>query len=118
LKRHAYACVHHNIQICYLVTSHVYAYAFACARQGNDSCPAARSTQSCICHQGEYVHIEMAKFTAADGDNQLIESNVVSEYLDVQYRSSGVKLFPEDPLQLAKVSLHPGAGVISPHALL
>ncbi|DBA86483.1 hypothetical protein WJX79_005726 [Trebouxia sp. C0005] len=38
-----------------------------------------------------------------DGDNQLIESNVVSEYLDVQYRSSGVKLFPEDPLQLAKV---------------
>lgn len=38
-----------------------------------------------------------------DGDNQLIESNVVSEYLDVQYRSTGVKLFPEDPLNLAKV---------------
>ena len=91
---------------------------FACARQGNDSCPAARSTQLCICYQGEYVYIGMGTFTAADGDNQLIESNVVSEYLDVQYRSSGVKLFPEDPLQLAKVSLHPGAGVISPHALL
>lgn len=44
---------------------------------------------------------------AADGDNQLIESNVVSEYLDVQYRSSGVKLFPEDPLQLAKVRFSP-----------
>ncbi len=54
----------------------------------------------------------MANFTAADGDNQLIESNVVSEYLDVQYRSSGVKLFPEDALQLAKVSVNPGEGVI------
>lgn len=38
-----------------------------------------------------------------DGDNQLIESNVVSEYLDAQYKSTGTKLFPEDPLQLAKV---------------
>lgn len=75
-------------------------------------------TQLCVCYQGEHVDIGMAKFTAADGDNQLIESNVVSEYLDVQYRSSGVKLFPEDPLQLAQVSLHPGAGVISPHVLL
>ena len=54
----------------------------------------------------------MANFTAADGDNQLIESSVVSEYLDVQYRSSGVKLFPEDALQLAKVSVNPGEGVI------
>ena len=60
----------------------------------------------------------MAKHTAADGNNQLIESNVVSEYLDVQYRSTGVKLFPEDPLNLAKVSLCPGAGVNSPHALV
>jgi len=91
---------------------------FANVWQGHDSCPAAKSKQLCICYQGEYVQIGMANFTAADGDNQLIESNVVSEYLDVQYRSSGVKLFPEDPLQLAKVSLHPGAGVISPHALL
>ena len=40
---------------------------------------------------------------ATDGDNQLIESNVVSEYLDAQYKSTGTKLFPEDPLQLAKV---------------
>ncbi len=110
--------MHHNIHTCYLVTSYVHVCVFACARQGHDCCPASWSTQSHICYQGEYVHIGMAKFTAADGDNQLIESNVVSEYLDVQYRSSGVKLFPEDPLQLAKVSLHPGAGVISPHALL
>ncbi len=101
-----------------MLTSHVHAYVFANVWQGHDSCPAAKSKQLCICYQGEYVQIGMAKFTAADGDNQLIESNVVSEYLDVQYRSSGVKLFPEDPLQLAKVSLHPGAGVISPHALL
>lgn len=42
---------------------------------------------------------------AADGDNQLIESNVVSEYLDLQYKSTGTKLFPEDPLLLAKVSI-------------
>ena len=63
-------------------------------------------------------YIGMAKHTAADGNNQLIESNVVSEYLDVQYRSTGVKLFPEDPLNLAKVSLCPGAGVNSPHALV
>ena len=42
---------------------------------------------------------------AADGDNQLIESNVVSEYLDLQYKSAGTKLFPEDPLLLAKVSI-------------
>ncbi len=79
--------MHHNIHTCYLVTSYVYVCVFACARQGNDCCPASRSTQSHICYQGEYVHIGMAKFTAADGDNQLIESNVVSEYLDVQYRS-------------------------------
>ena len=46
------------------------------------------------------VHAE----SPADGDNQLIESDVVSEYLDSQYKSTGTKLFPEDPLQLAKVA--------------
>ena len=45
----------------------------------------------------------------ADGDNQLIESNVVSEYLDLQYKSAGTKLFPEDPLLLAKVSIRSSA---------
>ena len=38
----------------------------------------------------------------ADGDDKLIESNVVSEYLDRKY-NSGPKLFPEDPYKLAKV---------------
>lgn len=38
-----------------------------------------------------------------DGDTQLIESNLVSEYLDSQYQSNGPKLFPDDPLKAAKV---------------
>ena len=38
----------------------------------------------------------------ADGDDKLIESNVVSEYLDRKY-NSGPKLFPEDPYKHAKV---------------
>ena len=75
-----------------------------------------QGAHNCVYATKENMY-SLAKSTAADGDNQLIESNVVSEYLDVQYRSSGVKLFPEDPLQLAKVGLYPGAGVISPQAL-
>lgn len=63
----------------------------------------------CICGESPLVTWPSClKHTPdADGDNQLIESNVVSEYLDVQYKSTGTKLFPEDPLQLAKVTLHP-----------
>lgn len=39
----------------------------------------------------------------ADGSDQLIESNVVSEYLDRKYGDAGSKLFPDDPYKLAKV---------------
>ena len=42
---------------------------------------------------------------SADGDVKLAESNVVSEYLDTAYPESGTKLFPTDPVKLAKVSL-------------
>jgi len=41
----------------------------------------------------------------SDGDVKLIESKVVSQYLDAQYSSHGPKLCPEDPLQMAKVSM-------------
>lgn len=41
----------------------------------------------------------------ADGDVKLAESNVVSEYLDTAYPESGLKLFPRDPVKLAKVYL-------------
>ena len=44
------------------------------------------------------------KVCAADGGTQLIESNVVSEYLDRKYKDQGTQLLPDDPLLLAKVS--------------
>lgn len=39
-----------------------------------------------------------------DGDRKLIESNVISEYLDRQYSDSGIQLFPRDTLSLIKVT--------------
>lgn len=41
----------------------------------------------------------------ADGSHQLIESNIVCDYLDKKYHSSGPKLFPDDPFKSAKARL-------------
>lgn len=38
-----------------------------------------------------------------DGPDKLIESNLVSEYLDRKYGDASSKLFPDDPYKLAKV---------------
>jgi len=40
---------------------------------------------------------------AADGDERIVESNLVAEYLDNTFPESGPKLFPTDPLKLFKV---------------
>lgn len=42
----------------------------------------------------------------ADGPDKLIESNLVSEYLDRKYGDASSKLFPDDPYKLAKVKWH------------
>lgn len=39
-----------------------------------------------------------------DGSQKLIESNIISEYLDRKYNESGIKLFPRDAVSLAKVT--------------
>ncbi|DBB07593.1 TPA: hypothetical protein ACH3X3_009034 [Trebouxia sp. C0006] len=38
-----------------------------------------------------------------DGDERIVESNLVAEYLDNTFPESGPKLFPTDPLKLFKV---------------
>ncbi len=38
-----------------------------------------------------------------DGDATLIESNVVSEFLDRKFPNKGTQLFPTDPKELALV---------------
>ena len=48
------------------------------------------------------IDLRMTK-VLADGDVKLAESNVVSEYLDAAYPEAGTKLFPADPVKLAKV---------------
>ncbi len=48
------------------------------------------------------IDLQMTK-VLADGDVKLAESNVVSEYLDAAYPEAGTKLFPADPVKLAKV---------------
>ena len=47
---------------------------------------------------------KLTNYDAVDGKDKLIESNIVSEYLDRKYVDSGPQLFPTDPLKLAKVT--------------
>ena len=44
-----------------------------------------------------------AQAAAADGDQHIIESNLVAEYLDHTFPDLGPKLFPTEPLKLFKV---------------
>lgn len=44
-----------------------------------------------------------AQAAAADGDNHIVESNLVAEYLDHTFPDLGPKVFPTEPLKLFKV---------------
>lgn len=46
--------------------------------------------------------------TAADGDNTLIESSPIVEWLDWKFPNSGTRILPEDLMDRYKVRRWPG----------